>query len=43
MVKRLTAFIILVPLVVLMLIWMHGNEQRLGDETSEMICSLRQC
>ncbi|WP_269746747.1 hypothetical protein [Catenuloplanes japonicus] len=43
MAKRLTALIILVPLLVLALIWMHGNEQRLGDQTSEMICSLRPC
>jgi hypothetical protein len=43
MVKRLTALAVLIPLVVLTLIWMHGNEERLGDQTSQMICSLRPC
>ena len=43
MIKRFTALAVLVPLVILTLIWMHGNQQRLGDEMSDTICELRRC
>ncbi|GAB7039637.1 MULTISPECIES: hypothetical protein [Catenuloplanes] len=43
MIKRLTALVVIVPLVVLTLLWIHANPPSTGDDFSRTICELRRC
>ncbi|MDR7276487.1 hypothetical protein [Catenuloplanes atrovinosus] len=43
MVKRVIGLMVIVPLVVLALLWVHHNGERVGDDFADTICELRAC